>query len=268
MSSHKVFRVLGVILALSAIAWVQPTISHAGLIAHYSFDNVDDLGADVSGNDYRGVVVGDVTSAAGKSGGAAKFGAAVGNYLGLPVGDIMSDGNIPTSNFTLAVWSKVADPATTQYAIFNARAADNTFVIHPEIRSTYYRFLLRDNGSVQIGELKKTATPIFDEWRHIAMTWDRDTKTMAVYINGDLWDIKSDCVDRNMAADWDKGARIGLNIDNARQYVGLMDEMYLFNETLSKEQIGALASVPEPSSLVLAFGAVFSALLLRWKWNG
>ncbi len=62
--------------------------------------------------------------------------------------------------------------------------------------------------------------------------------------------------------------RIGLNIDNSRQYTGLMDELYLFNETLSQDSIRTLASVPEPSSIFLVLGATLSALLLRRKWNG
>jgi hypothetical protein len=266
MSRQRVIRFLGVALALCAIMWGAPAIAHAGLIAHYSFNNANDLGADVSGNNYNGIVVGDVTAAEGVSGGGVKFGSVLGNYIDLPVGDIKADGNIPTSNFTLAVWSNV-DASQLPYAIFNARASDATFLIHPEIRATYYRFLLRDYGAQVIGELKKTATPLFGEWHHIAMTWDKDTTTMAVCINGELWDIKTDCADKNMAADWDQGARIGLNVDNARQYFGLMDEMYLFNETLSQDQIKALASVPEPSSIVLALGATLSVLFLRRKWN-
>ncbi len=113
MSSHRVLRVLGVVLALSAMACVRPTISHAGLIGHYSYNDADDLGIDSSGNGYHGVVVGDVTAAAGVSGGGAKFGAAIGNYIALPFADILADGNIPTSNFTLAAWCNVVNTAGT-----------------------------------------------------------------------------------------------------------------------------------------------------------
>ena len=272
MSSHKLLKVLGVVLALSAIMWAVPT--YAGVIGYYSYDNPNDLGADESGNAYHGVVVGDVTAAAGVSGGAAKFGAATGNFIDLPVGDIKADGNIPTSNFTLAAFFNVVykDPSQNplyahgQHAIFNPRAGDDTYLLHPEIRQTDYRFTLRDYGMTAIGDIRP-AGAVFDEWHHIAMTWDRAATRMAIYIDGDLLMEKTDCADRNMAADWDDGARIGLNIDNARQYTGLMDELYLFNETLSDDAIKALANVPEPSSIVLALGATLSVLLLRRKWN-
>jgi len=268
-TTEKGGRFIGIIaeMALVAVTWGAPTVAHAGLIIHYSFDDAGNLGADVSGNNYDGAVIGDVTAVGGVLGGGVRFGSVPGNYIDLPVADIKADGSIPTSDFSLAVWSKV-DATQPPYAIFCARASDNTWLIHPEICGSYYRWLLRDYGMNTIGELTKPATPLFGQWHHIAMTYDRDTTTMAVYINGELWDIKTDCLDRNMAADWDNGARVGVNIDNIRQYYGLMDELYLYNETLSQDQIRALAGVPEPSSIGLALGigtALWAVFLRRQR---
>ncbi len=266
MSSQKVLCRWGVFWTLAALIALAPRAAVADLIAHYSFDDANDLGADTSGNGYHGTVEGTITADEGVSGGGARFATGAGHYINLPVAAIKADGNIPTSDFTLAVWSNVSDPGSAAYAIFNARANDATFVIHPEIRSTYYRYYLRDYNSTKIGELKTDDAPLFDQWHHIAMTWDRDTTTMAVYIDGELWNDKTDCADLNMAADWDQGARIGYNVDNARQYVGLMDELYLYNETLSAGQIRALAAVPEPSTFVLGLVAIVSVMVFRRKW--
>ena len=47
------------------------------------------------------------------------------------------------------------------------------------------------------------------------------------------------------------GARVGANVDDARQFVGLMDEFYLYNRTLTDTEIATLAGLTTPETPLL-----------------
>ncbi len=111
------------------------------LVIYYSFDEVTDIVADQSGNGHDGVVNGDITAdPGGVRSGAGKF--ASGSFLDLNGPGIPAE-HIPTSGMTLAAWIK-CENTSGHHAIFNARASDSTWLIHPEARSNgEFRWLLR-----------------------------------------------------------------------------------------------------------------------------
>ena len=125
------------------VAAPEPEVDPS-LVIYYSFDDVGEIVADQSGKGHDGLVVGEVTAEAnGKYNGAAKF--ATGSYLDLG-GPSFAAEDIPTSGMTLAAWIKCTNTGD-HHAIFNARASDNTWVVHPEARSNgEFRWLLRSYG--------------------------------------------------------------------------------------------------------------------------
>lgn len=234
---------LAVGVCIAAGAWAGPLISDSDLVIYYSYDSVSTTVADESGKGNDGAVVGNVTAnAGGVRGGAAQF--AESGYLDLD-GPNFPASDIPTSAFTLAAWCKVTD-TDASHAIFNARAADNTFLIHPEIRDADYRLVLRGAGSTTICSFA-TGTSAFGEWVHYAATYDQSTGKCTLYINGQVLNQVDATNAVPLPSDWGVGARVGYNVDNARPFTGLMDEFYIFKRALSATEIEQLYTLYDPN---------------------
>jgi len=219
----------GEILYLAGERAVDPS-----LVIYYSFDEVSDIVADQSGKGHDGLVVGEVTAEAnGKYNGAAKF--ATGSYLDLD-GPSFAAEDIPTSGITLAAWIKCTNTGD-HHAIFNARASDETWVVHPEARSNgEFRWLLRSYGGTTMFDIRAGAVT-WDEWLHFAGTYDKASGKAALCINGELVSEVDVASPADIAGDWGMGARVGYNIDNARPFTGLMDEFRMFTRALSQDEI-------------------------------
>jgi len=206
----------------------------SSLVIYYSFDEVGDIVADQSGKGHDGVVVGDVTAEAnGMYNGAANF--ASGGYLDLDGPNFPAE-DIPTSAMTLAAWIKCANTGG-DHEIFSARASDESWLIHPEPKSSGdIRWLLRSYGGTTIFQIR-AGTMTWDEWLHFAGTYDKESGKAALYINGELIQEMDVADPADIAGDWDLGARVGLTIDNGRPFTGLMDEFRMYTRALPQAEI-------------------------------
>lgn len=112
-----------------------------------------------------------------------------------------------------------------------------------------------------------------NSWNHVALTWDGATGTYATYLNGALENLT---VDPLTVGSIVTGGEFNLADDpccGSREISGTMDDVAVWNETLSPQQIaylyyGGLAGedassalaamiIPEPTSCVLgAFGLI------------
>ncbi|MHC4633356.1 MAG: LamG domain-containing protein [Planctomycetota bacterium] len=222
------------------------------LVIYYSFDDVGNIVADQSGKGHDGVVVGNITADPnGKYNGAAKF--ETGSYLDLD-GPSFPPEDIPTSGITLAAWAKCVNTGG-HHAIFNARASDSTWLVHPELRSNgQFRWLLRASGGTTIFDIR-AGSVTWDEWLHYAGTYDKASGRTDLYINGKVVAGQNILSAPDIAGDWGNGARVGYNIDNARPFTGLMDIFCIFKRALSQAEIQevmigippGLASNPKPA---------------------
>jgi len=237
------------------------------LVIYYSFDEVTDIVADQSGNGYDGVVNGDITADPdGVRNGAAKF--ATGSFLDLD-GPSIAPEHIPTSGMTLAAWMKCENTGG-HHAIFNARASDSTWLVHPEARSnSEFRWLLRSSGGTTIFDIR-AGSVTWDEWLHFAGVYDKASGKAFLYINGELVQEQDIANAQDIAGDWGLGARVGYNIDNARPFTGLMDMFWLFGRALSQDEIKkamqgeayAFALGPTPAD-----GAIYPDTWANVSWS-
>jgi hypothetical protein len=211
------------------------------LVIYYSYDTIGAIVPDESGKGHNGTVCGDVSAAPS---GIKWYGAA--EFLGIwgPTGYSYLDldsphypaADIPKSAITLAAWCKCRKTGQ-EHAIISCRAADNTWVVHPQINNDgTFRWLLRAPGSVTIFNLNGVGSHGWDEWLHYAGTYDSATGKGILYIGGEVC-AQIDVPPGQPIADWGTGARVGYNIDNARPFTGLMDELYLFTRALSQAEI-------------------------------
>ena len=60
-------------------------------------------------------------------------------------------------------------------------------------------------------------------------------KKAELYINGELEADQG--AGGEIAGDWGQGARIGYNIDNARPFTGLMDDVCMWKRSLTQDEI-------------------------------
>ena len=209
-------------------------LTDPSLIIYYSFDEFDKVVLDQSGKGHDGVVNGSVTpDPEGKRNGAARF--ARTSYLDLNGPSVPAD-DIPTSAITLAAWAKCENTGD-HHAIFNARALDSTWVIHPEFRTEgNFRWLLRSAGSNVLFDIR-AGTVKYNEWLHYAGTYDKASGKAVLYINGEVVYEQKITYPLDIAGNWGLGARVGYNIDNARPFTGLMDIFCLFKRALSQDEI-------------------------------
>jgi hypothetical protein len=269
MRGFRVLAMAAVVLTLASVAQAG-VISMTDVIAYYSFDDGSSLAADNSGHNYGGTITGTITSVAGISGGAAYFDPSVTSYINLPNSQIKADGNCPTSSFSLNAWVKYS--SNTAQEIFSAQsdaAGSSGMVIHTELRpdrsTKSDRFVVRDNTGSDIGSFyDEPNCPEAGVWHNVSMVYDEGAASMKFYIDGDLKGSYTPPNPKDIDT-WDLMARIGATANDAsRPYTGAMDELYLFKRVLTPTEIHTLASVPEPSSIVLLVGAGLSALLF-WR---
>ena len=172
---------------------------------------------------------------------AAQFGSLELAYIDVG-GHQIAPEHIPTSGITVAAWVKV-DSLDAAQEIFAAHdgVPEDSPVLHAEIREEDYRFAVRSGGSATIGDLKSgeavpPVAPVFGQWHHVAMVYDKATATQSLWINGEL--AVENIVDepQDMAADWNGGARAGTTVGGSRPFLGLMDELYIYSRALSPEE--------------------------------
>jgi hypothetical protein len=244
-------------LALVMVAGVWADVD---LVIYYSFDSFAGVVADESGKGNDGTVVGDLTpDAGGKRGGAAKF--TTGSYLDLD-GPNFPAADIPTSGITLCAWAKCENTGG-DHALFCARASDETWLSHPDIRGGgQYRFCLRGYGGNKICDIK-AGTVVWDEWLHYAGTYNRADGKVVLYINGEVLEAVDALADVDIAGDWGLGARVGYNVDDARPFTGLMDDFCMYKRALSQDEVKDVMAGGPPSA-----AAVSPEGSLTTTWGG
>ena len=192
------------------------------LVLYFDYEDFQgDTVIEKSGRGYDGKINGKVTqSSDGKFGKAAHF--AKGSFLDLDGSNVKS-ADIPTEGMSILAWINVE--SVSDMAIFNARAKDNTWLVHPEARGDgNYRWLNRSPGStifdIRAGENKA------NEWIHYGGTF-----------SGENVGEEKARVPTPIAGDWGQGARVGYNIDNNRPFTGLMDDLNIWKRGLSEEEV-------------------------------
>jgi hypothetical protein len=234
------------VLAATGSVWAEMP-RDPNLVIYYSYEEVGKIVPDESGKGHNGTVCGDVSAAPSgiKWYGAAKFEGEWGptkySYLDLDSPHYAA-ADIPRTAITLAAWVNCRKTGK-DHAIISCRAGDNTWVVHPQINDNgTFRWLLRANGSSEIFNLNGVGSHGWDDWLHYAGTYDSVTGKGILYIDGQVT-AKIDVSPGRLIADWGTGARVGYNIDNARPFTGLMDELYLFTRALSQQEINDLLTL-------------------------
>ena len=223
------------------MAEIQETSAEAldpDLVLYFDYEDFKgDIVAEKSGRGYDGEINGKITqSDDGKFGKAAQFKA--GSFLDLDGPNVDPD-DIPTEGMSVVAWINVE--AISDMAIFNARAGDGTWLVHPEARGDgNYRWLNRGpNPGRTIFDIR-AGKNVANQWQHYAGTYSRADGKAILYINGKKVGEEASRLDTPIADNWGQGARVGFNIDNKRPFTGLMDDLNVWKRGLTEEEVNAI----------------------------
>ncbi len=225
------------VLCLYTTEFASTQVLDPDLVLYFDYEEFNgDTVVEKSGNGYDGAINGKVTqSDDGKFGKAAEFAST--SFLDLDGPNIDPD-HIPTEGMSIVAWIHVNN--VTDMAIFNARAGDATWLVHPEARGDgNYRWLNRSPGGATIFDIRAGKNKA-NEWIHYAGTFSRADAVAALYINGVKVGEEKARVGTPIAGDWDQGARVGYNIDNNRPFAGLMDELNIWKRGLTEEEVNGI----------------------------
>lgn len=215
------------------------------LVLYFDYEEIQgNTVKDKSGKGHDGVVNGKVGIDTGKYGKAARF--ERGSFLDLD-GPKWPEKDIPRTGMSVLAWVNV-DSLADHHAIINARAADQTWLVHPEVRTEgNFRWLLRSDGGTTIFDIRAGVAKA-QQWLHFAGVYDSGEGMSRLYI--DAKEVGSSPGNAKIAKDWGSGARVGYNIDNARPFTGLMDDLNVWKRGLKADEVKTIMeSGPLPQAV-------------------
>ena len=239
-----------------ALCLVLAAPCSADLVAHYTFDDSFDLGTDSSGNGYHATNNGASFDVNGYSGGGALlFGT---GFIRAPIDvDPAAMGNM-----TWGAWVRPISTNPIQTILSNDDAGfDRSIVIDARGGSQTSYGAFRGSGVLNSG-----IAPTSGEWTFLAVAYDNANSSMTFYV-----DDQSFTTSTSFGSTAHTYFDIGHNPSFNESFSGTIDEVFVFNETLSGNQIATIrtsgvTSVPEPNSLWLVtacLAVAFVRLLLR-----
>jgi hypothetical protein len=202
---------------------IEPT---TGLVAHYDFegDTQDDSG---SGN--HGVRVGDARFADDPDRGTVLNLNGVDALVTVPHANELSFG--PSDAYSVAAWAKVSNVSGWTGVVTKSRDATPWYGIW--IDGSNWTF--GHDGDNLAG-----SEAVEDIWTHVAITYDNGQKR--IYLNGFL-DVESIALmDASGSGDIAIGGALGVS----EYFEGQIDEVSIFNRTLSDAEVLWLAGMTQP----------------------
>ena len=164
----------------------------------------------------------------------------VGNAMRFGRNDLLALDAAPTPPmFTVEGWVFVMNQDPTWIGIYGRFTESGLFVYDNQLTYWDGTFAI---GSGEAGNLGQGATKIFEQWQHIACTWDGDT--LRTYVNGAL--EGSSRVTTGQAA-LPSRAQIGGLINPNNQgledhFIGLIDELTVYSRALSESEISMIVA--------------------------
>jgi hypothetical protein len=256
------------IFLVVVFAWALAHRASADLVAFWEFEDGDGgVIKDSSGNGYNGMMVGGAEVVTDPVRGQVLRNIADG---GVDLFDVPNPvpGFAANSSITLAAWVKPeAQPSTNwDYVIQLGRNGDNPIVslgVTPDGRIASYTETDQPGGNLDQVNIFSGAVEggntVFESWHHIAVVYDRASDTARTYIDG-VADATTDIslLQDDYAFTW-TSAFLGTDQGDGRFYVGLMDDVAVFDHALTEAEIQGvmqgldhkIAENPQPADAVV-----------------
>jgi hypothetical protein len=207
------------------------------MIGYWTFDDPANLGADASGKGNHGTVEGDAQfSSDAMIGTGALMLDGTDDYIrvGLGSGNMLAGW---TSDLTIAAWMK-PDSVSRQWNCFFGHTTENNGVKF-ELMAGNFRFT-----TLAVQDYDLTVSPAFQsgEWAHVALTFSKQYLA-TFYVNGKkVGEITGSAPAGTATSNYNIGYG---GYWEAEQFQGLLDEVRIYNHTLSEAEIRQLAYRPK-----------------------
>ena len=226
-------------------------------VAHWSFDDVSGDTVPDSAGDNDGTIVGGVSVVAGTAGDALEFDGSGYVDIGKEVAELGSE------DFSISVWIKTPENNIPILSKGNGAAWEqNEKELYIANSGTSEG---PNDGTVEIvgwgvDWIRGSERVDDDQWHHVVVTWDVDPGEGHVYVDGTEGTHE---VGYNGGGD-NAGdtVRIGFmeSGHSTGNFVGLMDDLQIYQRTLSADDVSALAQGPtaveSAGKLALTWGSL------------
>jgi hypothetical protein len=219
-----------------ATAWVEPP--QVNPVAYYQFSGNAN---DASGNGHHGEVFGATltTDRNGEANKAYMFGN--GKYIVVPHS---SDLTMAYNDFTVAAWIKLTGNQSN-YAGIVVKCT-------PTAPEHGYQMVMQSDTKFagQYGTDMPTGQVYFDvvgsaistdEWHYVAMVLNRSEKSVKLYVDGVL---QKETIDSHLSYSMENNSPLHIGVERQEKvfFKGAIDEVRIYNQALSRNQIQALAA--------------------------
>ena len=240
------------------VAFVNP------LLAWWPLDNDAE---DASGNGYHGIVVNAVTfqeaGATLSTGSSAAFDGT--GHIDVPYSPNLAPG-LSTPNgsgsFTVTLWAKPTDTDGDYHAAFTSREDNGTTVNGPILYNTFngrWEYWAGNHGPSGTWNPLDLGAVVGNTWVHLAISYDADTTTRKMYLDGVEIVSELQGVSANSQRDLHLGG--GGEDGNFFRWIGGLDDVGLFRKALSSAEVeqvmrggvGSLANPPAPAFAITSF---------------
>lgn len=252
-----VVRLLFLATASYTVATISPLAARADLVAQYSFDG---NAQDSSGFDNHGTVSGAVlTEDRFGNANSAYYFSGNGSHIAAVTNPVLTI----TNAISIAAWVKV-DGTTGDWQVIAGRWYDPTW---PSVDNAYVLEINPDGDPSMTLSTGGTTPPIYSVspqsifasgWHHIVGTYDGASQN--VYVDGVLKNSRptAGLIWASSAPLWIGSHIVGWD---ANPFCGTIDDLRIYNHALSESEVGTLAAVPEPCSVLLGAIGLSSAVL-------
>ena len=182
---------------------------------------------DYSGNGYNGTIEDAVWSNQGRLGGAYYFDGSS-TYIETNLPDVFDD--IANNDFTISMWVTSGDTNRNWMMALEARKNNSNFLQVFQYDAAIHFGVCDDRAKRAV----MTPPILNDTWYNIVCVWDASQKTLEIYCNGNL---STEVGNEQYSYGSHEGICIGQRTDSSRNWLGFIDEFYVYDRVLSAEQI-------------------------------
>ena len=242
---------------------------------------LDTDASDASGNGYNGTLVNEVIF--GQPGANAATGASAlfdgSGHIDVPYDPNLNPGGQgpdAAGSFTVTLWALPTDNDANYHSPFTSREESAGKVNGPIIYNTFngrWQYWAGNNGPSGAWNSFDGGPVIGDTWVHVAISYDADTKTRKMFLDGLVVLTQVLGISANAVRDLHIGG--GADSGNEFRWIGQLDDVGLFRKALSDTEVqkvmisgvGSLtAPLPTPDFAISSItrGPVAGQVTLAW----
>jgi len=235
--------ILLTLLTFSIVLSVRAQGLQEGLVAHWKFNEGSGaIANDSSGNGNNGDLNGDPQWVDGYFGGALEFDGS-GDEVNVPY-----DAMLNPEEFTACVWANAAAEGTGHRAAISCRDdfPQRGYIIYAEPGNTWQFWIGVGAGGI-VWNVAQGPDVKLDEWSHLAAVYSDGQQKF--YVDGELSGEAEATLNLNTSKELLIGA--GANELDPHQFlfVGMLDDVRVYNRALSENEIAQVMQQEEASAV-------------------